>query len=79
MIGVGENSTMWRVLLQPYYQGKIHYEWENRLSENTYSRISPGEIGYIVLFPGVNSTISPFCRWELVLLEKSFVSGGGGF
>ena len=38
-------------------RGKIHYGGEKRLCKNTYSRFSPGKIGYIVIFPGGNSTI----------------------
>ena len=45
--------------------------WKGKTSmQNTYSRLSPGKIGYIVIFPVRNSTISPFFRWKISLWKN---------
>ena len=54
-------------------------EKKKRLCENTYSRFSPGKIGFRVIFPGGNSTILPFfsvVNSTMKNLHSHFFPGG---
>ena len=60
--------------------GKNPLWGEKRLYKNKYSRLSPGKIGYIVIFPGGGggSAISPFFPVGNLTMEKTIVFSSGG-
>ena len=72
------NSIMYCDFLPSYYQGKIHYM--GREGGNGYANTCIVKICYLVKFPGRNSTIHQFFRWEVLLWEnhRHFSGGCGG-